>query len=131
MENPISTSNIPHKIKENMIEFNKNEYEKILEKLAEIHRLKQVQKEKLANTRYVKHEIDQDLKRIDKIKLPNQEKKEDMTSLKMKLKSLFNQLDEFNKGIDVNNKVLDTLAMQVKKSESLISKLNTVKTTNS
>ena len=131
MENPISASNIPHKIKENMIEFNKNEYEKILEKLAEIHRLKQVQKEKLANTRYVKHEIDQDLKRIDKIKLPNQEKKEDMTSLKMKLKSLFNQLDEFNKGIDVNNKVLDTLAMQVKKSESLISKLNTVKTTNS
>jgi hypothetical protein len=49
----------------------------------------------------------------------------------MKLKSLFSQLDEFNKGIDDNNKVLDTLAMQVKKSESLISKLNTVKTSNS
>ena len=32
MENPSSTSNIPHKIKENMIEFNKNEYEKILER---------------------------------------------------------------------------------------------------
>ena len=131
MENPISTSNIPHKIKENMIEFNKNDYEKILEKLAEIHRLKQVQKQKIANTKYVKHEINQDLKKIEKIKMPNQESKEDMTSLKMKLKALFNQLDEFNKGIDVNNKVLDTLAMQVKKSESLISKLNTVKTTNS
>ena len=36
MENPISTSNIPHKIKENMIEFNKNDYEKILEKLHDI-----------------------------------------------------------------------------------------------
>ena len=115
MENSISSSKIPQKIKDNMIEFNKNEYEKILEKLAEIHRLKQVQKQKLANTKYVKHEIDQDLKKIEKIKMPNQESKEDMTSLKMKLKSLFSQLDEFNKGIDDNNKVLDTLAMQVKK----------------
>ena len=131
MENSISSSNIPQKIKENMIEFNKNEYEKILEKLAEIHRLKQVQKQKIANTKYVKHEINQDLKKIEKIKIPNQENKEDMTSLKMKLKSLFTQLDEFNKGIDDNNKVLDTLAMQVKKSESLISKLNTVKKSNS
>ena len=131
MDNSISTSNIPHKIKENMIEFNNNEYENILEKLAEIHRLKQLQKQKVANTRYVKHEIEQDLKRIDKIKLPNQENNEDMTSLKMKLKSLFTQLDEFNKGVDDNNKVLDTLAMQVKKSESLISKLNTVKTSKS
>ena len=40
---------IPQKIKDNMIEFNKNEYEKIFEKLAEIHRLKQVQKQKIAN----------------------------------------------------------------------------------
>ena len=63
--------------------------------------------------------------------MPDQKSKEDMTSLKMKLKSLFSQLDEFNKGIDDNNKVLDTLAMQVKKSESLISKLKTVKTSNS
>ena len=31
MENSISSSNIPQKIKENMIDFNKNEYEKILE----------------------------------------------------------------------------------------------------
>ena len=107
MENSISSSNIPQKIKENMIEFNKNEYEKILEKLAEIHRLKQVQKQKIANTKYVKHEINQDLKKIEKIKMPNQENKQDMTSLKMKLKSLFTQLDEFNKGIDDNNKVLN------------------------
>ena len=71
------------------------------------------------------------LKKIEKIKMPDQKSKEDMTSLKMKLKSLFTQLDEFNKGIDDNNKVLDTLAMQVKKSESLISKLKTVKTSNS
>ena len=89
MENLTVSTNIPHKIKENMIEFNNNEYEKILQKLQEIRDLKQTQKEKLANTKYMKHEIDQDLKKIDKIKLPTSEKKEDTNNLKMKLKSLF------------------------------------------
>lgn len=131
MENLTVSTNIPHKIKENMIEFNNNEYEKILQKLQEIRDLKQTQKEKLANTKYMKHEIDQDLKKIDKIKLPTSEKKEDTNNLKMKLKSLFYQLDEFNKGIESNNNVLDTLAMQVKKTESLITKLNSVKNDNS
>ena len=127
MDIPTLNSKIPQKTKNNMIEFNENQYKKILERLEEIHRLKETQKQKLANTKYLKHETEQELKKIDKLETPSVHKKEDMNGLKMKLKSLFYQLDEFNKNIDSNNKVLDTIAMQVDKSKSLISKLNDIK----
>ena len=130
MENPTNKSKIPQQTRKNMIDFNENQYKKILERLEEIHRLKQTQKERLANTNYLKHKTEQEIKKIEKIETPSTDKKEDMNGLKMKLKSLFYQLDEFNKNIDSNNKVLDTIAMQVDKSKSLISKLNDIKKEN-
>ena len=45
-------------------------------------------------------------------------------SLKKNLKSVFNQLDEFNKDVNNNNKVLDTLALQLDRSKDMIEKLN-------
>ena len=127
MNIPTLNSKIPQNTKNNMIDFNENQYKKILERLEEIHRLKETQKQKLANTKYLKHETEKELKKIDKLETPAVHNKEDMNGLKMKLKSLFYQLDEFNKNIDSNNKVLDTIAMQVDKSKSLISKLNDIK----
>tara|TARA_A100001011_G_C14265971_1_gene824654 strand:+ start:824 stop:1222 length:399 start_codon:yes stop_codon:yes gene_type:complete len=126
MDNPTNKSKIPEQTKKNIIEFNENQYKKILERLEEIQRLKQMQKEKMANTRYLRHNTEQDLKKLEKINVPS----EDTDSLKIKLKSLFYQLDDFNKNIESNNRVLDTIAMQVDKSKSLISKLNDIKKEN-
>ena len=130
MDNPTNKSKIPEQTKKNIIEFNENQYKKILERLEEIQRLKQMQKEKMANTRYLRHNTEQDLKKLEKINVPSEDKKEDTDSLKIKLKSLFYQLDDFNKNIESNNRVLDTIAMQVDKSKSLISKLNDIKKEN-
>lgn len=119
-----TTQQIPTETKKNMIEFNENEAIKIFERLEELRMLKQTQKEAILNTRYNLHTIDKGIKQIDKIKTFAEQDNPEGDSLKKKLGTLFNQLDEFNKGVNNNNKVLDTLALQIDRSKDMIEKLN-------
>ena len=122
-----TTQQIPTDTKNNMIEFNENEARKIFERLEEIRRLNQMQKEEILNTRYQLHNTEKDIKKIEKIKTIGEVKNPQDDTLKKKLRTIFNQLDEFNKGLDNNNKVLDTLALQIDKSKDMIEKLNKMK----
>ena len=122
-----TTQQIPTDTKNNMIEFNENEARKIFERLEEIRRLNQTQKEEILNTRYQLHNTEKDIKKIEKIKTIGEVKNPQDDTLKKKLRTIFNQLDEFNKGLDNNNKVLDTLALQIDKSKDMIEKLNKMK----
>ena len=118
---------IPTETKNNMIEFNDNEARKIFERLEEIRALKQTQKEAKLNTQYQLHNVDKHIKQIDNIKTIAEQENPQIDTLKKKLKSVFNQLDEFNKGVNNNNKVLDTLGLQIDKSKDMFEKLNKMK----
>ena len=122
-----TTQQIPTETKNNMIEFNDNEARKIFERLEEIRALKQTQKEAKLNTQYQLHKVDKHIKQIDNIKTIAEQENPQIDTLKNKLKSVFNQLDEFNKGVDNNNKVLDTLGLQIDKSKDMFEKLNKMK----
>ena len=69
-------------------------------------------------------ETDKELKNITK----KEEKPDDQDiGIKMKLKSLLQQLSEFDKSIQDNSTMLNTLSMKAQQTEDLISKLQNVK----
>ena len=93
-------------------------------RLEEIKSLKKTQKERQLNTKYLIKETDKELKKITK----KQEKlNEEDTGIKMKLKSLLYQLSEFDKSIQDNSDMLNSLSMKADETEALISKLQQVK----
>ena len=127
MENTTMKREIPLEIKENMMEFNQDEVKSMFQRLDELHRLKQTQKEKQLNTEHLLHETQRELRQLNKT---HEKKEEDITSLKMRLKSLLYQLNEFDKSIEDNNTILNTLSLQADTTEDLIGKLQKVKQMN-
>ena len=127
MENTTMKREIPLEIKENMMEFNQDEVKSMFQRLDELHRLKQTQKEKQLNTEHLLHETQRELRQL---KNKKERKDEDITSLKMRLKSLLYQLNEFDKSIEDNNTILNTLSLQADTTEDLIGKLQKVKQMN-
>jgi hypothetical protein len=121
MENLPRTSEIPHEIKSDIISFNNQEVQLMFARLEEIKRLKKTQKERELNTKHLIKETDKDLKKI--VKIQEKVDKED-TGIKMKLKSLLYQLSEFDKSIQGNSDMLNSLSMKADETESLISKLH-------
>ncbi len=124
MENLPRTTEIPHEIKSDIISFNNQEVQQMYARLEEIKRLKKTQKERELNTKYLIKETDKELKNITK----KEEKPDDQDiGIKMKLKSLLQQLSEFDKSIQDNSIMLNTLSMKAEQTEDLISKLQNVK----
>ncbi len=124
MENLPRTSEIPDEIKSDIISFNNQEVQQMYARLEEIKRLKKTQKERELNTKYLIKETDKELKNITK----KEEKPDDQDiGIKMKLKSLLQQLSEFDKSIQDNSTMLNTLSMKAQQTEDLISKLQNVK----
>ena len=124
MENLPRTSEIPDEIKSDIISFNNQEVQQMYARLEEIKRLKKTQKERELNTKYLIKETDKELKNITK----KEEKPDDQDiGIKMKLKSLLQQLSEFDKSIQDNSIMLNTLSMKAEQTEDLISKLQNVK----
>lgn len=124
MENLPRTTEIPHEIKSDIISFNNQEVQQMYARLEEIKRLKKTQKERELNTKYLIKETDKELKNITK----KEEKSDDQDiGIKMKLKSLLQQLSEFDKSIQDNSIMLNTLSMKAEQTEDLISKLQNVK----
>ena len=124
MENLPRTSEIPDEIKSDIISFNNQEVQQMYARLEEIKRLKKTQKERELNTKYLIKETDKELKNITK----KEEKPDDQDiGIKMKLKSLLQQLSEFDKSIQDNSIMLNTLSMKAQQTEDLISKLQNVK----
>lgn len=124
MENLPRTSEIPDEIKSDIISFNNQEVQQMYARLEEIKRLKKTQKERELNTKYLIKETDKELKNITK----KEEKSDDQDiGIKMKLKSLLQQLSEFDKSIQDNSIMLNTLSMKAEQTEDLISKLQNVK----
>ena len=120
MENLPRTTEIPDEIKSDIISFNNQEVQQMYARLEEIKRLKKTQKERELNTK----ETDKELKNITK----KEEKPDDQDiGIKMKLKSLLQQLSEFDKSIQDNSIMLNTLSMKAEQTEDLISKLQNVK----
>jgi hypothetical protein len=124
MENLPRTSEIPHEIKSDIISFNNQEVQLMFARLEEIKRLKKTQKERELNTKHLIKETDKDLKKI--VKIQEKVDKED-TGIKMKLKSLLYQLSEFDKSIQGNSDMLNSLSMKADETEALISKLQNEK----
>jgi len=124
MENLPRTTEIPDEIKSDIISFNNQEVQQMYARLEEIKRLKKTQKERELNTKYLIKETDKELKNITK----KEEKPDDQDiGIKMKLKSLLQQLSEFDKSIQDNSIMLNTLSMKAEQTEDLISKLQNVK----
>ena len=124
MDYTAHTNIIPDEIKSDISSFNEEEVQQMFARLEEIKSLKKTQKERQLNTKYLIKETDKELKKITK----KQEKlNEEDTGIKMKLKSLLYQLSEFDKSIQDNSDMLNSLSMKADETEALISKLQQVK----
>lgn len=124
MDHPQYTNKIPDQIKSDISRFNEEEVQQMFARLEEIKQLKRTQKERELNTKYLIKETDKELKKITK----KQEKlNEEDPGLKMKLKSLLYQLSEFDKSVQDNSDMLNSLSMKADETEALISKLQQVK----
>lgn len=124
MEHVSETNKIPDDIKSNIKLFNEIEVNKMFARLEEIKQLKNTQKESILNTKYLIKETDKEL-----VKLQKKEVKMDQETpgIKMKLKSLLSQLSEFDKSIQDNSNILNSLTMKADETEDLIRKLQKVK----
>jgi chromosome segregation ATPase len=124
MEHVSETNKIPDDIKSNIKLFNEIEVKKMFARLEEIKQLKNTQKESVLNTKYLIKETDKEL-----VKLQKKEVKMDQETpgIKIKLKSLLSQLSEFDKSIQDNSNILNSLTMKADETEDLIRKLQKVK----